>query len=145
MKASIPWWLWLLMLIILVWVILAIVYPPPDAHGREQYPGQYAQVDPKMKQWFREQKSPKNGMVCCNDADGEQVQEDIRDGKYWVKSNKTELYAKYNQVSNMVDGWVQVPDEVVISEPNLYGQPVAWYYFEANMLKIRCFAPGSKM
>jgi len=44
--------------------------------------GQYQNVSPDIRQWFRDQKSPKTGMICCSEADGNEAQEDIRDGHY---------------------------------------------------------------
>jgi hypothetical protein len=44
--------------------------------------GRYAQVDPKIRQWFRNQLSPKTGGNCCNEADGVYAEEDIRGEHY---------------------------------------------------------------
>lgn len=72
-------------------------------------------------------------------ADGVQAQEDIRDGHYWVTFETKE--------SGRV-GPMEVPDELVLKEPNQRGVPVVWYYFSAGgkagerQVKIRCYAPG---
>ena len=42
--------------------------------------GQYENVSPEVRAWFRAQKSPKTGALCCNEADGLYAEEDIRDG-----------------------------------------------------------------
>lgn len=111
------------------------------APAREQYPGQYAEVDPAQQEWFREQVSPKTGGACCSEADGEMVEEDIRDGQYWIRSKHTIDNAKQNKLATE---WIQVPDDVVIREPNKFGRAVAWYKYEpAGFLQVRCFAPGS--
>ena len=44
--------------------------------------GQYNSVSPEVRQWFRSQKSPKTGGLCCNEADGTYAEEDIRNGVY---------------------------------------------------------------
>ena len=97
--------------------------------------GQYSASDPARRQWFREQISPKTGKLCCDEADGGEAQEDIRDGHYWVT---------WPAVSPR---WYQVPDDVVISQPdeNHPGHPVVWVYYEQGQVKIRCFAPGAKL
>jgi hypothetical protein len=96
--------------------------------------GQYDKVAPEIRQWFREQRSPKTGMICCSEADGSEAQEDIRDGHYW---------ATWSAVS---PNWYPVPDEVVIKDrPNKVGRPVVWTYYERGEVKIRCYAPGGKV
>src|SRR2546423_136222 len=80
--------------------------------------GQYAQADPKTRQWFRQQISPKTGGSCCNEADGIYAEEDIRNGHYWTRWEGS-------------GGWQQVPDDVVINDPNRNGAPVVWWYVES--------------
>jgi hypothetical protein len=93
--------------------------------------GQYSQLSPDIRQWFRDQKNPKTGMICCSEADGNEAQEDIRDGQYWTT---------WPAVSPV---WYPVPDDVVIKAPNKIGRPVVWIYYERGVVKIRCFVPGS--
>jgi hypothetical protein len=95
--------------------------------------GQYNNVAPEVRQWFRDQKSPTTGMVCCDEADGNEAQEEIRDGHYWTTWPA------------VAPTWYRVPDEVVIKEPNKVGHPVVWIYFEQGAIKIRCYAPGGKV
>ena len=95
--------------------------------------GQYNQVAPEIRQWFRDQKSPKTGMICCSEADGSEAQEDIRDGHYWTTSPA------------VAPNWYQVPDEVVIKDPNKVGPPVVWVYYERGEVRIRCYIPGGKV
>ena len=64
--------------------------------------GQYESVSPDTRRWFRDQKSPMTGALCCDEADGSQAQEDIRNGHYWTT---------WPAVSPT---WYPVPDEVVI-------------------------------
>jgi hypothetical protein len=42
--------------------------------------GQYTNVSSEVREWFRTQKSPKTGGLCCNEADGTYAEEDIRNG-----------------------------------------------------------------
>lgn len=110
------------------------------AHGREQYPGQYAQVDPAIKKWFDEQKIPGTSRLCCSEADGVYAEEDIRDGHYWARF----VAVQHNDgapPTEIKSGWMQVPDEAVIHDPNRHGAPVVWWGWQ-NALFIRCYAPG---
>ena len=114
---------------------------PTLAIAKEQYPGQYAQVDPAQRRWFREQISPKTGGNCCSEADGTFAEEDIRNGHYWVKFTAR----NYQSGLEFSVPWMQVPDDVVIKKPNYNGSPVVWYGLdtEAEAWIIRCFIPGA--
>jgi hypothetical protein len=92
--------------------------------------GHYTSVSPEIRQWFRAQKSPKTGSLCCNEADGTYAEEDIRDGVYWTRFELTK------------GEWIPVPADVVIKDPNRNGAPVAWWYIQDGKLQIRCYAPG---
>ncbi len=92
--------------------------------------GQWAQLPQHQRDWLRKQINPQNKMSCCSEADGEQVDEEIRAGRYWIQSAKTN------------GRWMIVPEEVVIKEPNLHGRPVAWWTIENGFFKIFCYAPG---
>ena len=112
--------------------LLVLVASPAIARDN----GRYAQVDPKIRQWFRNQLSPKTGGNCCNEADGVYAEEDIRGEHYWTRFPQSN------------GEWMQVPEDVVIKDPNRNGAPVVWWYFERNPvsrereLKIRCYAVG---
>ena len=88
-------------------------------------------LSPHQKKWFQDQKVPGTQGSCCNSSDGEEVSEDIRDGVYWVNSRKTGGV------------WLPVPPAAIITEPNLWGQPVAWFFYESGNPKVRCFSPGA--
>jgi len=109
-------------------IVLLIVVLCMPALAREQYPGQYNNVAPEVRQWFRAQKSPKTGALCCNEADGIYAEEDIREGHYWTRWPG--------------EDWRPVPDDVVIHAGNPHGAPVVWWYIERGETKIRCYAPG---
>jgi hypothetical protein len=105
------------------------------ASARELYPGQWASIDPATGEWFRSQRNPTTKVPCCSEADGSYVEEDIRDGHYWVRFDRTG------------GEWREVPDEIVIRDPNRNGAPVVWFYYEvrvgSSVLKFRCYAPGA--
>ncbi len=95
--------------------------------------GQWAQAPPDVRQWFQDQRvphGPHKGFPCCSVADGEEVQEDIRAGEYWIKGGH-------------FPDWTLVPDNAVIKGPNQHGQPIVWYYHVDGNPQIRCFAPGA--
>jgi hypothetical protein len=127
--------------IVLVVVLFIAAMMSSVSHGREQFPGQHAQGDPGTREWFRNQISP-SGYNCCSEADGSYVEEDIRKGVYWAR---WDLSVEKSPETN---GWIAVPDAVVIKTPNRVGRPVVWWYFEQNgsdalpTLKVRCYAPG---
>jgi hypothetical protein len=110
--------------------------------------GQYAQGDPAIGRWFREQRSPKTHIPCCSEADGTKAREDIRGEHYWTRfiAAQTQIYDA--ESGRMLPGeevdsdWMEVPDDVVIHGPNLNGAPTVWYFFENGALKIRCYSPG---
>ncbi len=94
--------------------------------------GQWAQLPPTQRDWLRKQINPHNKMNCCSEADGDHVDEEIRAGRFWIQSARTNGH------------WMIVPEEAVITEPNLYGRPVAWFRRDQNgLLHIFCYAPGS--
>ena len=111
--------------------LLALLVLCAPALARELYPGQYSNVPADVRQWFRAQKSPKTGGLCCNEADGTYAEEDIRNGVYWTRFELTK------------GEWIRVPPEVVITGPNINGAPVAWWYFQDGKVQIRCYAPGA--
>lgn len=120
----------------LFWLSLMV----SQARGREVFPGQYAQVDPRLRQWFRDQKVPGTQSSCCSESDGVYAEEDIRDGHYWTRF----VARQYNDgapVTEIQSEWMQVPDEAVIHDPNRHGAPVVWWGWNGG-LTIRCYAPG---
>lgn len=95
--------------------------------------GQYQNVDPATRQWFRSQRNPTTGGLCCSEADGTYAEEDIRDGHYWARF----------EFRGMATDWMPVPDDAVIRDPNKNGAPVVWWFVEGGQLKIRCYSPGA--
>jgi hypothetical protein len=93
--------------------------------------GRFSHLPADVRDWFRSQKSPVTGEHCCDEADGTYVEEDIRDGHYWVRWST-------------VGRWQRVPDEVIIHSPNRVGLPVVWWHYDHLGVRIRCFVPGGK-
>jgi len=114
--------------------------------------GQYADLDPKQKQWFRDQKIPggTKGETCCSEADGTFAEEDIRDGQYWTRYrpktwSKNPITNKMTAREGELTAWEPVPPNALLDTPNHNGLAVVWYYYNNGKLTIRCFAPGVKM
>jgi hypothetical protein len=127
-----------------------------QVYGRDN--GQYA--NPELKAWFDGLENKKHNR-CCSDADGTGIglpdwgTEQGPDGKsrYWVTIQKQHI---------------AVPDDAVITEPNKYGQAVAWPVWKddrvgtwvplkdylakpanfagrAGHIEVLCFMPGAEM
>ena len=96
------------------------------AHARDP-DGRYA--NSPLKQWFDGLRSGKG--PCCSDADGSAVSDvdwESKEGHYRVR----------------LDGqWFDVPEEAVITEPNLAGRTMVWPIRGYMGVSIRCFMPGS--
>jgi hypothetical protein len=89
--------------------------------------GRYSQSP--LKPWFDSLKSGKG--PCCSVADGVTVLDadwESREGHYRVRIDNE---------------WIDVPDDAVITEPNLAGRTVVWPLKGAQGTTIRCFMPGS--
>ena len=126
-----------------------------SAVGREQYPGQYADMDPKLKKWFQDQRVPHDGngpnadAPCCSVADGTGAQEDIREGHYWVSWTLPE--GKFWADGRPITPYIQVPDNVVIKNSKSPIGPVVWYALSIGLdgkvseARIRCYVPGAKI
>jgi hypothetical protein len=82
-----------------------------------------------LKGWFDTLKSSKG--LCCSDADGFAVSDpdwESKDGHYRVRLDGT---------------WVDVPEDAVITGPNLAGRTMVWPIRGSLGTVIRCFIPGS--
>jgi hypothetical protein len=95
--------------------------------------GKYAQQDPKMHKWFEGLKSGKG--PCCSDADGTALS-DVD----WRSVDKTDVHYQVR-----IDGdWIDVPDEAVLTQPNLYGRTMVWPIRGYLGITIRCFIVGAQ-
>lgn len=92
--------------------------------------GQYQNVDPKIRKWFKELRSPSN-IPCCDIADGHMTT--------WRPSQVN----GYEYEAYIEEQWVPVPPEVVIRGiPNPTGSAVVWYIKLSEIIQIRCFILG---
>lgn len=120
--------------IVFVFIVLSWSYVYP-----RDLDGKYA--NSPLKSWFDHLASGKG--LCCSMADGETVVDadwDSKDGHYRVRLDNR---------------WIDVPDDAVITEPNLFGRTMVWPIrfdaYDSNAHKvpgsqdivIRCFMPGS--
>lgn len=116
---------WLMLVLVAAAVCLLFIWTVAFAHDKHHADSQ----SPEMKKWFDTLKSGKG--PCCSDADGSVVKDaDWRsnDGHYQVYINKE---------------WIDVPDDAVLKQPNMYGRTMVWTGLYINgLVQIRCFIPG---
>ena len=97
--------------------------PPPGAH------------DPAISKWFRDQKQPGTGYICCSIADGRPVV---------TRSVGGHLEAFVDRKSfgpSAPNAWLEIPENVIIrgiENPN--GEPILFFY----QGEIRCFVDGGQ-
>ncbi len=103
------------------------------AHATTHYAGEWDNIDPAVRSWFRNLKSP-HGVPCCNIADGHRTEEDIRGNSYWIP----------NPAALGAIEWMEVPAEAVVyNSGNPTGEAVVWYTMQnGTEVFIRCFVPG---
>ena len=90
--------------------------------------GQYENVDPNVRSWFKSVRSP-HGVPCCDISDGHRTAYDMRpDNHYWVP----------------IEGeWRQVPTEAIVHNAgNPIGEAVVWYVHHRGSIIISCFVPA---
>lgn len=130
-------------LIVLVIIALLIGFLVPGDIWARDLDGKWAQSPPAVRKWLREQKQPGSGYLCCSEADGEQVDEEIRNGRYWINSKHTR------------GKWLLVPEDMVINSPNPHGRAIAWFRWVGDdgststvprddlRPEVFCYAPGA--
>jgi hypothetical protein len=119
-------WIWGSVGLLIALVCLVFAVAEASARDRD---GRFANSPPELKQWFNGLHSGKG--PCCSDADGTAVSDvdwKSRDGHYVVR---------------LEDGWIDVPDDAVITEPNRIGRTMVWPMYRDGKEVIRCFMPGS--
>lgn len=127
--------------LIVTWISVAL--NASMAHARDN--GQYSQVSPEIRQWWKNQRIPGGqfaGQSCCSEADGTFAEAETRGDKWFARFSVKSGGQEYP-----ID-WMQVPDEAVMTVPNRYGAPIVWYGAQYNNGKIanvwiRCFMPGA--
>ena len=110
-------------------IIISLAMLVVDSEARDR--GQSAKSTPEMKQWFDGLKSEIGS--CCSDADGTTLSEvdwESNNGHYRVRLNGQ---------------WIDVPDNALVTEPNLTGRTMVWLMpqIDSDTIKIRCFMPGT--
>ena len=98
--------------------------------------GQFGAIDPQRKAWF-EKLVNQHGGQCCADADGETLA-DVD----WELVNDSAKPVIHFRV-RLLDHWIDVPDDTVITTPNLYERTIVWPIYAHSKIEIRCFIPGS--
>lgn len=90
--------------------------------------GQWNDVDPQTRQWFKSIRSP-NGTPCCDIADGHRTT--------WRANPQT------GQYEVPIDGeWIPVPPEAIVRDTgNPTGEAIVWYGYMLGKPWIRCFVP----
>jgi hypothetical protein len=129
-------------LIIAGLVYLALVFVA-HAHNHQR---------PELNEWYRNLHSYLG--PCC---DGEEAKHIATD--QWSEWRE-ELHCAHAEVDTSKDDahgpycvflqgkWWNVPDDVVLKQPNLDGAALVWPYFRYNdpngeLISIRCFIPGA--
>ena len=94
--------------------------------------GQYQNVDPKIRDWFKNLRSPQ-GVPCCSTSDGRYTT--------WRKSE----FEGYEYDVPIEGKWVPVPNEAIIRNANNPNNEAIVWYVKQTIEKpyIRCFVLGS--
>ncbi len=129
-RNRIAWIFFVLSFGALVVLGISVLFAVKTALARDD--GRYA--NSPLKGWFDSLESGKG--PCCSDADGTALSDvdwEAKDGHYRVR----------------IEGqWINVPDNAVLTQPNLYGKTMVWpiYYRSESSpvrVEIRCFIPGA--
>jgi hypothetical protein len=111
-------------------VALLVLLAPPPLYGRDF--GQYAQVDPGVREWFRS-RTDRRGINCCDTSDGARL-----DDPEWECSDADTCQVR-------LDGrWTKVPTEAILTGRSAVGYAVVWRWYDLKGAHIRCFQPGSR-
>ncbi|MCC6172081.1 MAG: hypothetical protein IT481_08635 [Gammaproteobacteria bacterium] len=107
-------------------IVLALAALALPALARDD--GRWAQADPSIREWIRGLHD-KQGVNCCDDADGEEVEG-------WA-------FGPEGYRVKVKGEWLDVPPAAVIDGPNRLGYARAWLYHENGHPKVRCFLAGA--
>jgi hypothetical protein len=106
----------------LIFLLLALLPAPARDDGRF--------AGTPLHAWFDHLMSGRG--LCCSFADGVSIQDvdwDTQNGKYRVR-----LYGE----------WIVVPENAVVTEPNIFGPAVVWPYIAFDgTIQVRCFLPSA--
>jgi hypothetical protein len=84
---------------------------------------------PELNEWFNRLASGRG--LCCSFADGLAISDvdwESKNGHYRVR---------------LENNWIDVPDNAVITEPNLDERTMVWPMRFNGEISIRCFMPGT--
>jgi hypothetical protein len=110
--------------------LLAICFAMPAAAHDPNHP--------ELNRWLESLRSSKG--PCCTHVDGIAVADPdwvTHDGHYRVRVPSWDDRGRDMMI------WVDVPDDAVITQPNLTGRAWVWPVRMSNGVTIRCFLPGS--
>ena len=127
-------------LIAVVIVIMASIlfWSVHQALAREQYPGQYDNVDPKIHEWYHGLRNDIRGIICCDLSDCHPVEMAFKDNKYYAILETGER--------------IEIPPEAILPQKyeigNPTGQAVVCYRTFTNdkdelKYDVFCFVRGS--
>ena len=119
-------------------LILGMLLLPIQASAHDPG-GKFAQANPKMHEWFEGLRSGKG--PCCSDADGNVV----KDSDWEAVNDPAKPNVHYRVF--IQEQWVDVPDDAVLTQPNMYGRTMVWPFYNSAyggpvQVNIRCFIPG---
>jgi hypothetical protein len=120
---------------VIIALLLAVSLARAHDHGR-----------PDLTPWFKGLQSKKG--PCCDDREVMHLRLDnweTRDGHYYVQIPRSgvEFDRARRGATNVESVWVIVPDDAVITEPNLEGSTMVWPNYATMIPSIRCFMPGT--
>ena len=93
--------------------------------------GQYEDVSPAIREWFRGLRSPQ-GIFCCDEADCRRTEAHLSDNHWQARAP---------------DGkWIDIPpDRVITDRFNPVGEPIlcATWALSSGSWNVLCFVPGA--
>lgn len=100
---------------------------------------------PEMTPWFKELRSEKG--ACCDGSDAMHLTNtdwESREGHYRTKIPKTGSdFERARKGATVEMMWVDVPEDAVLTVPNLEGETMVWPMYGYMGASVRCFMPGS--
>jgi hypothetical protein len=101
---------------------------------------------PGLNGWFRTLSAGKG--PCCDGSDAMHLTDvdwETKDGRYRVKVPNTGdgFQRAMHGEKNIEMEWVDVPEDAVLTQPNLDGETLVWPMYGYMGKTIRCFMPGT--
>ena len=111
---------------------LAVIVGP--AITREQYAGQFDNLDPAVRYWFQNYRNSKTGKSCCGEADCHI----LGDTDWGIENGQYYLIDPFSGPNH-----VPVPAEAVVTDlGNPTKNAVGCWTWVSGVPKILCFTPG---